>query len=139
MKAKITFFVGSAVLLLGLTQLALTQEPIRAFTVAVGAFFMLWGWKIGWTRHRGLTLWLGHAALVAGVWATVHGATRLPFLQRPPTWLEILDLPLFWGLFTILGGMCMIRHGHCACCVASHEARTNARCHRPPAGTPGES
>lgn len=124
MKARITFTIGVVVTLLGCVQFLLDQQPIRLVTVGVGLFFVCWGWFIGWTHHRGLTLTLGHLAVTLGCLVTAFGLYQIPFQSKAPGFLEVLDLPLFWGLFTLMGGICMIQHGSCACCIRSHEART---------------
>ncbi|HPX46587.1 MAG TPA: hypothetical protein PK408_00165 [Treponemataceae bacterium] len=66
MKAWKTFWIGVAVCAVGLVQCAAGGELHRLVTVAIGLFCMVWGWKIGWTRYRGLTALVGHLAITAG-------------------------------------------------------------------------
>lgn len=131
MKAPITFGIGLFVAVLGLVQFALDQSPFRLFTAAVGGFFLVLGWFIGWTRHRGFTIALGHLAVTIGCLVIAYGLYQLPFLVQAPTLTDVLDLPLFWGLFTLMGGFCMIQHGSCACCIRNHEARNRNRTSSP--------
>ncbi len=121
MRAIRTFFIGVAVFLLSVVQLILTGNPARIIGIAIGLFFAVFGWKIGWTRHRNFTAILGHFAFVAGCLVTAYSLYQLPFLPAPPTILQTLDLPLFWGLFTVGGGFCMITHGYCGCAIKMHE------------------
>lgn len=130
MRARITFFIGVAVTAIGVVQFATTLAPVRLITVAVGVFFMLFGWKVGWTRYPAVSTWLGHAAIVIGCLVTAYAVYQVPFITAPPSVIGVLDLPLFWGLFTIFGGYCMITHGYCACCIrraADPRAKADAR------------
>jgi len=127
MKAPKTFFMGLAVTLLSLAQFLLTLSPYRFIGISVGVFFMVFGWWIGWTRHRGFTVLLGHLAITGGCLTVAYALYQLPFLPSAPTLVEVLDLPLFWGLFTVFGGVCMITHGSCACCIQQHEVRNKLR------------
>jgi hypothetical protein len=131
MRAPKTVVIGIAVALLGLVQFATSGELFRLVTVTVGLALVGFGWGIGWTRYRGFTVALGHGVLVVGCLVTAYAAYQLPFLAHPPTVLEVLDLPLFWGLFTACGGVCMITHGSCACCIRQHELRNQLRAQSP--------
>ncbi|MBE0642218.1 MAG: hypothetical protein IH599_09285 [Bacteroidales bacterium] len=124
MKAPITFYIGLAVTLLSMLQLATTGDPMRLIGLGVGILFLIWGWKIGWTTHRGLSLILGHIAVTLGCLVTAYSIYQIPFLSHPASVIEVLDMPLFWGLFTIWGGQCMITHGYCSCAAKSHECRS---------------
>ncbi|HRY98522.1 MAG TPA: hypothetical protein P5550_05625 [Bacteroidales bacterium] len=123
MRAPITFSIGLVVALLSLLQLITTEDPMRLIGLGVGILFIVWGWKVGWTRRRGLSLVLGHIALALGCLVTAYAIYQIPSLPMAPTLLEVLDLPLFWGLFTLWGGQCMITHGFCRCAIRSHEER----------------
>lgn len=127
MKARITFWIGLGVAMLSAVQFVLVPDPVRLIGLTVGIFFLFFGWKIGWTRHRGLTLVLGHVAVTLGCLVAAWAVYQLPALTRAPTLVEVLDLPLFWGLFTLMGGVCMINHGTCACCIRQHENRTRGK------------
>jgi hypothetical protein len=123
MRAPLTFVVGLVVTLLGIVLMVLAPSPLRTVTIAVGLFFVVFGWFVGWTRHRGFTILLGHLAVTAGCLMTAYALYQLPGMARAPTLLEVLDLPLFWGLFTVCGGICMIQHGTCACCIRRQEQK----------------
>ncbi|MGC8771726.1 MAG: hypothetical protein ACP5Q5_10805 [Brevinematia bacterium] len=120
MKAKKTFFIGLFVLVLSIFQLILSFNPIRIIGIAVGLFFVFWGWKIGWARNRNLTVLIGHLALVVGGFVISYAIYQLPFIKEPPTVFKIFDMPLFWGIFTIYGGNCMINHAYCNCTIKMH-------------------
>lgn len=121
MKARITFFIGLGVALLGLVQFLTSWDPVRLVTFGIGVFLMIWGGLVGWTRYSRLTLLLGHLTLTAGLFVTAWGLYQIPFQSGAPSPLEVLDLPLFWGLFSSAGGFCMITHGYSRCAVRCHE------------------
>jgi hypothetical protein len=121
MKAKITFYIGLVVALLNIVQLIFAYEPVRWIGLGVGLFFVFWGLRIGWTKHKNLTLIVGHVALTTGTFVTAYAIYRVPFLEATPSLAEVLDLPLFWGMFVMWGGYCMITHGYCSCAIKTHE------------------
>ncbi len=121
MKAAKTFYIGLTVALLCTVQLILSHSLFRLVGVAIGIFLVFFGWKIGWTRNRKFTMLLGHLAVAIGCLVSAYAVYQIPFLKAPPTIVQVIDLPLFWGLFTIFGGYCMITHGYCSCSIKMHE------------------
>jgi hypothetical protein len=124
MKAHITFYIGAFVAALSSIQFAVSFDPIRLIGVGVGLFFVLWGLKTGWIKNRNLTVILGHVAITLGCLVTAYALYQFPFLKKAPAFIEVIDMPLFWGLFVIWGGSCMITHGYCACTIKMHEINT---------------
>lgn len=59
----------------------------------------------------------GHACVVGGCYLVAWGIYLLPVSS--PTPLGILSRPLFWGLFSIFGGICANMHSSCRC-LQSH-------------------
>lgn len=121
LKARITFYIGVIVALLNVVQLIVSYDATRFAGIAIGLFFIFWGLKVGWTQNRNLTVIVGHIALTIGCIVTAYAIYQIPFLEMAPTYTEVLDLPLFWGLFIIWGGNCMITHGYCSCAVRMHD------------------
>jgi hypothetical protein len=121
MKAIKTFYIGLAVALLSSIQFAVSLDPIRLVGIFVGLFFVFFGWKIGWTRNRKLTALLGHIAVTIGCLVCAYSVYQIPFIKEQPTLIKVLDMPLFWGFFTVFGGYCMITHGYCSCTIKMHE------------------
>lgn len=66
-----------------------------------------------WSRSRTALLVFGHATVVMGCFLVTWGIYLLPYSQ--PTLMDIIGRPLFWGLFSIMGGICAIYHGFCNC------------------------
>jgi hypothetical protein len=121
MKAIKTFYIGLAVALMSSIQFAVSLAPIRLIGISVGLFFVFFGWKIGWTTNRKLTVLLGHLAVTIGCLVSAYAVYLIPFIKEPPNIIQVLDMPLFWGLFTAFGGYCMITHGYCSCSIKMHE------------------
>jgi hypothetical protein len=121
MKAVKTFYIGLAVAIINTIQFLFSFSPLRLIGIAVGLFFIIFGWKIGWTGNKNFTTVLGHIAVAVGCLVTAYALYQIPFLKSPPTFIEVLDMPLFWGIFTIFGGFCMITHGYCSCAIRMHE------------------
>ncbi|MBC7334544.1 MAG: hypothetical protein H5T85_08900 [Actinobacteria bacterium] len=55
----------------------------------------------------------GHTCIVLGCYLVAWGVNLLPVSS--PTPLDILTKPLFWGLFSIFGGICANMHARCKC------------------------
>jgi len=121
MKARITFYIGVIVALLNIVQIILSYQNTRFIGIAIGLLFIIWGLKIGWTQNRNLSVIVGHIAIVIGCLVTCYAIYQIPFLKVAPSYIQILDMPLFWGIFTIWGGNCMITHGYCSCAIKMHE------------------
>ncbi|MBL8027580.1 MAG: hypothetical protein JNL74_14260 [Fibrobacteres bacterium] len=120
LKARITFFIGIIVTMINIIQFAIEPSAGRIIGIIVGLFVAIIGWKIGWTTHRRFTILIGHIAVTIGAFVTAYGIYQVPFISVQPTAIQVLDLPIFWGLFTIFGGICMISHGHCNCTIRMH-------------------
>ncbi|MBN2745705.1 MAG: hypothetical protein JXR34_03190 [Bacteroidales bacterium] len=127
MKAPITFYIGIVVTMLNGYYLMISIESSRIIGLIIGLFFVVWGWKIGWTKHRNLTLIVGHFAMTIGSLVVAWSIYQIPFLSKAPTLLETLDMPLFWGIFAIWGGFCMITHGYCNCAIKTHDFNTTKK------------
>ncbi len=128
MKAKITFYIGVVVTLINFVQIITSYDPYRFIGIAVGSFFIFWGWKVGWTKYKNITMIVGHIAITIGSLVTAYALYQIPFLPEAPSFVEVLDLPLFWGIFTIWGGNCMITHGFCSCAIKMHNKNNNIKC-----------
>lgn len=62
---------------------------------------------------RVATLIFGHTCIVVGAYLITWGILLLPFSQ--PTIAHVFGRPLFWGIFSLMGGICAIFHGFCRC------------------------
>jgi hypothetical protein len=62
---------------------------------------------------RVATLVFGHTCIVVGAYMITWGMLLLPLSH--PTMTNIFGRPLFWGIFSLMGGVCAIFHGFCHC------------------------
>lgn len=68
---------------------------------------------LGWSGTRIATIIFGHTLVVIGCGLITMGIYLLPYCK--PTLPYIFFRPLFWGLFSVFGGICAIYHGFCNC------------------------
>lgn len=68
---------------------------------------------LGYTPGRTSIVVFGHLCVMVGCFLVTWGIYLLPYSQ--PTLEHIVFRPLFWGLFSIFGGICAIYHGFCRC------------------------
>jgi hypothetical protein len=77
---------------------------------------------ITFVKNRYGQIIFGHAAIVAGCMLVTAGIYYVPMVAESVkanngeiSIMHILALPLFWGFFSIFGGICAIYHGFCKC------------------------
>ena len=70
----------------------------------------------------------GHACIVAGCYMVAWGVQLAQVVGSAPGWLQILGGPLFWGLFSIFGGICANFHGFCNCVQNCSKERGKETC-----------
>jgi len=111
MKAKhlITVFLGGF-LLLGSLFFIISQGVWEMLPPGLIGISLLY---LGIKRDRTGSLLFGHFTIIAGCFYVTWGLYLLPHSQ--PTLAGILTRPLFWGLFSIFGGVCANYHGFCKC------------------------
>ncbi|MBN1352290.1 hypothetical protein JXJ21_23035 [candidate division KSB1 bacterium] len=68
---------------------------------------------VGFSKNRIATLVFGHTCIVVGCFLVTWGLYLLPVSK--PIFSHIIGRPLFWGLFSIFGGVCANYHGFCNC------------------------
>lgn len=68
---------------------------------------------LGWRGGRAALIFFGHICIVLGCFLITWGIYLLPHSQ--PTPAHIFGRPLFWGLFSVMGGICANFHGFCRC------------------------
>jgi hypothetical protein len=69
----------------------------------------------GWKRNRTATVIFGHSLIVVGAYLITWGLYLLPVSS--PTFTGIIFKPLFWGIFSLFGGLCANYHAFCACVI----------------------
>jgi len=68
---------------------------------------------LGFSQGKVATLVFGHVCIVVGAYLITWGIYLLPYSE--PRIAHIFGRPLFWGIFSMMGGICAIVHGFCRC------------------------
>lgn len=68
---------------------------------------------LAFSGGRVATLVFGHTCVIVGAYLITWGVMLLPVSE--PTLAHIFFRPLFWGIFSLMGGICAIVHGFCKC------------------------
>jgi len=109
-KRVINLILGIALIAIGLY--FIVQKKYEGFFPSgIGVSLVYLGYKPG----RVALLIFGHVCVVIGCYLVTWGIYLLPHSEPKTTLLYILGRPLFWGLFSIFGGICAIYHGFCRC------------------------
>ena len=112
-KHAVTASLGGALIIVAIAFLAVSQEVAGLAPLMIGLTLVYLGYRPG----RGALILFGHACIVAGCLFVTWGVYLLPHSEAILS--HILGRPLFWGLFSIFGGICAIQHGSCRCISTS--------------------
>lgn len=110
-KSPIAIVLGIILVVLGILGVAGLGGAGPFFPLVIGAALAFLGFN--WEKRR--LVIFGHVCIVAGCYLVAWGALLTPVVNSAPMWLLIVTHPLFWGLFSIFGGICAIFHGFCHC------------------------
>jgi len=105
-RSLITFILGIALVVIGIILIIKIRCPIPV--IVGGALCYL-----GWSGGRTATILFGHTCVVLGYYLITWGMYLLPYCKPTPAY--IFGRPLFWGFFSLIGGICTIYHGFCKC------------------------
>ncbi|MCJ7784311.1 MAG: hypothetical protein MUP41_10280 [Desulfobacterales bacterium] len=105
----VTLILGVFLAIVGIVGLVLTRSAGTLIPFVIGASLVYLGWRGG----RTALVIFGHACIVVGCMMVTWGIYLLPYSK--PTLMHIFARPLFWGMFSIMGGVCAIYHGFCQC------------------------
>jgi hypothetical protein len=110
MKPKniVSVILGIVLIALGV-YLAIQKLFACILPAAVGLSLIYLGYKPG----RTAMIIFGHIFVVVGCFLVTWGIYLLPYSE--PKLAHIFGRPLFWGLFSIFGGICATYHGFCRC------------------------
>lgn len=109
MKIRITTILGFLLVLIGVWSLFQGAGPMGVIPFLIGTALGFLGWKGGRTGN----IIFGHLCIVLGCYLITWGLYLLPHSE--PTLVHIFFRPLFWGLFSVMGGICANYHGFCRC------------------------
>ena len=107
--SRITIGLGVVLCALGIWGIVSFSDIAGIIPVLIGASLIF----LGVNRSRIGTLVFGHVCIVTGAYLITWGILLLPYSQ--PTLAHIFGRPLFWGIFSLMGGVCAIFHGFCRC------------------------
>ena len=108
-KSLAALVLGIILIVIGIIILLLSASPSSLILILIGGALCYLGWQGG---NKALIIF-GHACIVIGCLLVTWGIYLLPYSE--PTLSHILGRPLFWGFFSILGGVCANYHGFCRC------------------------
>jgi hypothetical protein len=113
--SRITGGLGGALIILGIWAVISGSTVGGIVPMVIGAALIF----LTISRSRVATLVFGHACIVVGAYLITWGILLLPYSQ--PTMAHIFGRPLFWGIFSLMGGICAIFHGFCKCVTRQSE------------------
>jgi uncharacterized membrane protein HdeD (DUF308 family) len=101
--------LGIILFILGIVILVSSGSAGGVIPVLIGGALSYLGWRGG----RIALIVFGHTCIVLGCFLITWGIYLLPYSK--PTLSHIFTRPLFWGLFSLMGGICANYHGFCQC------------------------
>lgn len=107
--SRITAGLGIVLIALGILGIITSQSMASIIPLIIGAALVVLALKPG----RVATLVFGHCCIVIGAYMITWGILLLPYSE--PKMMHIFGRPLFWGIFSLMGGICAIFHGFCRC------------------------
>ncbi len=107
--SRITGALGIVLVAFGIYGLTVSFNPGSGIPIVIGGTLIYLAIK----RGRIATLVFGHTCIVVGAYLITWGILLLPYSE--PRIAHIFGRPLFWGLFSMMGGVCAIFHGFCRC------------------------
>lgn len=105
----ITAVLGIVLILIGLILFYVNRYFACLIPCVIGASLVYLAYKPG---RVGLIVF-GHVCVIVGCFLVTLGIYLVPHSE--PTLAHIFGRPLFWGLFSIFGGICALYHGFCRC------------------------
>jgi hypothetical protein len=107
--SRITASLGIVLIALGIWGFISSMSIAGIVPFLIGAalvFLAVHGGRVA-------TLVFGHTCIVIGAYLITWGILLLPHSE--PSMANIFGRPLFWGIFSLMGGVCAIFHGFCRC------------------------
>jgi len=105
----VSFILGIVLVALGVLLLVSVHGLFGLIPLFIGGALIFMGWR----NDRVSLIVFGHVCIVLGCFLITCGIYLLPYSQ--PTLSHVFFRPLFWGLFSLMGGLCANYHGFCRC------------------------
>ncbi|MFQ6008551.1 MAG: hypothetical protein ACE5K8_06310 [Candidatus Zixiibacteriota bacterium] len=122
--STITASLGVVLIAIGILLLMQSFHHAHFIPVIVGVSLVYLAFKSG----RVGTLVFGHTCIVVGAYLITWGILLLPYSE--PKLSHIFGRPLFWGIFSLMGGICAIFHGFCRCVMKQVDQFEGNQCTR---------
>ena len=107
--SRITATLGSILLIFGLLTMIFSSSMGGIVPLIIGGSLIY----LAFYRGKVATLVFGHSCIAVGAYLITWGILLLPYSEAKLA--HIFGRPLFWGIFSIMGGICAIFHGFCRC------------------------
>lgn len=108
-QGHVSFILGIILAVLGIILLVSGHGLFGIIPLFIGGALVF----LGWREDRTALIVFGHVCIVLGCFLITWGLYLLPYSQ--PTLSHVFFRPLFWGLFSLMGGLCANYHGFCKC------------------------
>ena len=118
MKPNRIITVALGVLLTAFGIFGLVQRNVYEFIPLIIGVSLIY---LGWRGGRAPLIVFGHACIVVGFMLVTLGIYIAPHAQ--PTLVHVFFRPLFWGLFSVGGGVCALFHAFCSCMRRQPQAK----------------
>jgi hypothetical protein len=109
MKIRVGVVLGLGLVVLGIVVMLTVSRPGGVVPAAIGLGLLFTSLQQG---RVGMIVF-GHICVATGCFLITWGIYLLPY--SAPTIKDIFFRPLFWGMFSVMGGICAIYHGFCGC------------------------
>ena len=107
--STITATLGIVLIAIGVYMFIKSMHMGAGIPILIGASLVY----LAFSRGRVATLVFGHTCILVGAYLITWGIYLAPTSQ--PALGYIFGRPLFWGIFSLMGGVCAIFHGFCRC------------------------
>jgi len=108
-KRIITLSLGILLVVLGIWSIIKVPNPGSVIPILVGIGLSF----LSWRQSRIGLIVFGHTCIVLGCFLITWGIYLVPYSK--PIMSHIFGRPLFWGFFSLFGGICANYHGFCKC------------------------
>ena len=111
------FILGLGLLAFGIYHLIIGMYLWAIIKILIGSGLIV----SKFVKNRYGTIIFGHITVVAGLMLLTAGIYYVPMIAKQIEKtgelkiIYIFAMPLFWGFFATLGGVCAIYHGFCKC------------------------
>lgn len=116
-RSSITFILGIALVLIGIILIVkIGIEFLIPVLIGLSLCYL------GWSGGRVAIILFGHICIIIGCYLITWGMYLLPYSKPIPA--HIFGRPLFWGFFSLFGGVCAIYHGFCRCVGSQKDVKS---------------